>query len=104
MADEEFDACECFWSHELAMRRLLSMLRQGQSQCTDTECVDLIRPPNAPTESSDDSNFMFLAMLTILALTLYVFRPMARRRQLANSNKPSSSGEDNGSGPPPAIH
>lgn len=29
MADEEFDACECFWSHELAMRRLLSMVRTG---------------------------------------------------------------------------
>lgn len=26
MADDEFDACECFWSHELAMRRLLSMV------------------------------------------------------------------------------
>jgi len=104
MADEEFDACECFWSHELAMRRLLSMLRQGQSQCTDTECVDLIRPQTTPIESDEGSNFMFLTMLTIIALTLYVFRPMARRRQITSSNKPSSSGEDNGSGPPPAIH
>lgn len=103
MADDEFDACECFWSHELAMRRLLSMLRQGQTQCTDTECVDLIRPQNAPAESSEDSNFMLLTMLTILALILYVFRPMGRRRQ-ANNSKPSSSGEDDGSGPPPAIH
>ncbi len=55
----------------------------------------VIRPQNAPTESSEDNNFMFLTMLTILALTLYVFRPMSRRRQLANSNKPSSSGEVN---------
>lgn len=104
MADE-FDACECYWSHELAMRRLLSMLRQGQSHCTDTECVDLIRPQNAAsTESGDDNNFMFMTMLLILALTLYVFRPMARRRQVdTTSNKPSGSGEDDGP-PPPAIH
>lgn len=38
---------------------------------------------------------MFMAMLAILALTLYVFRPMGRRRQLANSDKPSSSHEVN---------
>jgi len=80
------------------------MLRQGQSQCTDTECVDLMRPQTAPTESTEDGNFMFMAMLTILAMTLYFLRPMARRRQLDTSDKPSSSGGDNGSGPPPAIH
>lgn len=64
MADE-FDACECFWNHEIAMRRLLSLvcaaagiafrtarltnctvsvyilqLRQGQSYCNDNECTD----------------------------------------------------------------
>lgn len=53
----------------------------------------VIRPQTASTESSEDSNFMLLTMLAILAFTLYVFRPMGRRRQLANSNKSSSSGE-----------
>lgn len=53
----------------------------------------MIRPQNASTESSDDSNFMFLTMITILALTLYIFRPMGRRRQLTNNDKPTSSGE-----------
>jgi len=107
MCDEEFDACECVWSHEFAMRRLLSMLRQGQSYCTDTECVDLIRPQTTPTvESSEGNNFMLLTMLTILALTLYVFRPMRGRRQLSNSTKSSGNDEDSndGSPPPPAIH
>ncbi|GLG98419.1 Protein of unknown function [Gryllus bimaculatus] len=27
MSDEGMDPCECFWSHELAMRRLLSLER-----------------------------------------------------------------------------
>lgn len=26
MADEGFDPCECIWSHEMAMRRLLSLV------------------------------------------------------------------------------
>jgi len=39
MADGgDFDPCECIYSHEMAMRRLLSLLRQSQSYCTDNEC------------------------------------------------------------------
>ena len=39
MADGgDFDPCECIFSHEMAMRRLLSLLRQSQSYCTDNEC------------------------------------------------------------------
>ncbi|KAJ6641426.1 Small integral membrane protein 14, partial [Pseudolycoriella hygida] len=91
MADDNFDACECIWSHELAMRRLLSMLRQGQSHCTDTECVDLITPRNVSNESTE-GNFMLLTMLTMLALVLFIFRPM-ERRQSPNTNKISGNGE-----------
>lgn len=61
MADDGMDPCECIWSHELSMRRLLSLviillsfvdvvlflfcfisfqLRQSQAYCTDTECID----------------------------------------------------------------
>ena len=38
MGDNGFDPCECIFNHEMAMRRLLSLLRQSQSYCTDNEC------------------------------------------------------------------
>ena len=42
MADGgDFDPCECIFSHEMAMRRLLSLLRQSQSYCTDNECAQV---------------------------------------------------------------
>ena len=60
---DEFDGCECVWSHEFAMQRLLNFvsilyilllvnpnllnaisvrfqIRQNQNHCTDTECID----------------------------------------------------------------
>ncbi len=41
MADGGFDPCECIFNHEMAMRRLLSLLRQSQSYCTDNECMQV---------------------------------------------------------------
>ena len=41
MADGGFDPCECIFNHEMAMRRLLSLLRQSQSYCTDNECIQV---------------------------------------------------------------
>lgn len=29
MGDEGFDPCECIWSHEMAMRRLLSLVSRS---------------------------------------------------------------------------
>lgn len=37
-----FDPCECIFNHEMAMRRLLSLLRQSQSYCTDEECSQVL--------------------------------------------------------------
>lgn len=59
---DEFDGCECIWSHEMAMQRLINFvschnahcthilnlpspllpkqIRQNQNACTDTECID----------------------------------------------------------------
>ena len=42
MADGGFDPCECIFNHEMAMRRLLSLLRQSQSYCTDNECLQVL--------------------------------------------------------------
>ena len=40
-----FDPCECIFSHEMAMRRLLSLLRQSQNYCTDNECIQVPKMP-----------------------------------------------------------
>ncbi|KAJ8984840.1 hypothetical protein NQ317_013041 [Molorchus minor] len=54
-----FDPCECIWSHEMAMRRLLNVLRNSQSTCTDGECfVDGPRPQTleGPSKPSKNEN------------------------------------------------
>lgn len=35
MADEGFDPCECVWSHDMAMRRLLSLVSSGADFTAD---------------------------------------------------------------------
>ena len=50
MADGgDFDPCECIFSHEMAMRRLLSLLRQSQSYCTDNECSQVSKTKQVPS-------------------------------------------------------
>lgn len=98
---DEFDGCECIWSHELAMRRLLSILRNGQSYCTDNECIDL---PNAPNQGASD-NFFMLMLFMIFAVILYVMRPASlRRRNDLNKALPPSNGDPSNDGAPPAVN
>lgn len=101
MADE-FDACECFWSHELAMRRLMSLLRQGQSYCNDNECTDLPSLPNV----TGGANFFLIVMALIFVAVMYVLRPSSMRRS-NDLNKslppPSNDGPNNDGGAPPSI-
>lgn len=70
------DPCECLFSHEALMRRLLSALRDSQTECTDTECED-------PSGSgSGDSGFglpMLLTLWGIAALVLFLTRPASMR-------------------------
>ncbi|CAG9834939.1 unnamed protein product [Diabrotica balteata] len=43
MSNEGFDPCQIvrgLWEHEMSMRRLLDVLRNSQSYCTDNECLD----------------------------------------------------------------
>merc|ERR1711899_247145 len=78
MADGGFDPCECIFNHEMAMRRLLSLLRQSQSYCTDNECAQDGLP--GPTEGNGDNTFFMMAMAwVVLAMFLYLFRPSALR-------------------------
>ncbi|XP_063241411.1 small integral membrane protein 14 [Bacillus rossius redtenbacheri] len=105
MSDEDFDLCQCeHITHLRAMQRLLSLLRQSQGYCTDTECVDLVRPGELPSAEGDSpSGFVMLAMCWFaLALFLFFARPRSLRAT-GTDDKP----RDNGQGPqgsPPAIN
>ncbi|XP_046391448.1 small integral membrane protein 14 isoform X2 [Ischnura elegans] len=108
MADDGFDPCECTWSHEMAMRRLLSILRQTQAYCTDTECYDEIVPRGQTLSDGSDSNFMFVAICwLVLAFAMIFLRPRMRNGPLdfktqGSGQGRSGGGEDEGSPPPPA--
>lgn len=81
MGDGGFDPCECIFNHEMAMRRLLSLLRQSQSYCTDNECLQdgLPGPGNAEGGGGD---FMMLAMAwMVMAVVMYLLRPTSMRGQ-----------------------
>ncbi|CAD7077166.1 unnamed protein product [Hermetia illucens] len=101
---EEFDGCECVWSHELAMRRLLSLIRQGQAHCTDSECTDVVLPrPN----NDAGENFTFMSMFFLIAVILYFIRPSAFMRPQNGTEKPQQpppGGEGPNNGAPPTIN
>uniref|UniRef100_A0A0N5AAX6 Small integral membrane protein 14 n=1 Tax=Syphacia muris TaxID=451379 RepID=A0A0N5AAX6_9BILA len=100
------DPCECLFSHEAAMRRLLSLLRDSQGYCTDSECLR-DGPGIDGNGLLQGNNLMVIVFLwTILAVVLYYLRPKSMRRsQLGSYEKPGPSSE-NPSGDPPApeIH
>jgi len=106
MADGGFDPCECIFNHEMAMRRLLSLLRQSQSYCTDNECAQDGLP--GPTEGNGDNTFFMMAMAwVVLAMFLYLFRPSALRGD-AKGNRGGGPGNQRDEDPmsdrdPPAV-
>ncbi|XP_026329319.1 small integral membrane protein 14 [Hyposmocoma kahamanoa] len=102
MADE-MDPCECLWNHEMAMRRLISLLRQGQSYCTDSDCLEQM--PSLPAPQSAGNSFLLMFLTLALAVAMYAFRPRARA-QIMDADKPSrnSQGPDDSTPPaPPRI-
>ncbi|GJQ83368.1 hypothetical protein Trydic_g18151 [Trypoxylus dichotomus] len=79
------------------MRRLLNMLRQSQSYCTDIECYQNV--PN--TRGVTSQNFMFTCIVMVFALFVFFYHtPMARN----NHFEPTKSRRNNneGDGAPPA--
>lgn len=116
MAEEEFDGCECIWSPEFAMQRLLNFIRQNQEHCTDSECIDVsgrVAPQSDSLACLNDgsSNYMMLTIFTILAVIMFFIRPEtilnmtgtkpARRQQRRNDG---DDGNGNGQPPPPAVN
>uniref|UniRef100_T1JNV3 Small integral membrane protein 14 n=1 Tax=Strigamia maritima TaxID=126957 RepID=T1JNV3_STRMM len=103
MADDaDFDPCECIFTHEAGIRRLISLLRNSQSYCTDNECLQEL--PGLNSSQSDMSGFVFMLMIwAVLAGLLFLMRPSSLRRR--NDGKPSNQGPGNSGAPPPApIH
>jgi len=104
MADGgDFDPCECIFSHEMAMRRLLSLLRQSQGYCTDSECFQDGLPGPENAQGADGSFMMFAGLWMVMALVMYLMRPQSLRN--AGDSKPQGPpGGGNSRDPdPPAV-
>ncbi|XP_023024769.1 small integral membrane protein 14 [Leptinotarsa decemlineata] len=91
-----FDPCECVWNPEMAMRRLLNVIRNSQSYCTDNECFT--DDPDAPQQTNPDG-ILLMSIFFVAALFLYYLRP--RRQEVDGPSKPFS-GENNPHGAPPS--
>ncbi|XP_045474570.1 small integral membrane protein 14 [Harmonia axyridis] len=86
------DPCECVWDHEFAMRRLLNLLRNSQTVCTDSECFDE-GPASSPPGTE---NALMVTLIWVIVFFLYLYRPSTRRAVL--NSKPSN--QDSQGAPP----
>ena len=78
MADGGWDPCECIFNHEMAMRRLLSLLRSSQvlglcfvkseKMCTETKCNKSVSNLCTPLE------YIFSPLFRALAQTMSALR------------------------------
>jgi len=67
----DFDPCECVWSHELATRRLINMIRGQQDYCTDNECFT-----EGPASDSENATAVFfIGFWVLMAVVLFFLRP-----------------------------
>lgn len=98
MGDEGgFDPCECVWGHEMAMRRLLSLLRQSQAYCTDNECFQNVSSPN----QTMDSSFLFLMLTFAFAMAMFYLRPRSQRNSALDDLAKPNNGDNGFNGTPP---
>ncbi|XP_015717990.1 small integral membrane protein 14 isoform X1 [Coturnix japonica] len=96
MAEGGFDPCECICSHEHAMRRLINLLRQSQSYCTDTECLQELPGPNFSSDNVVSFAMVVMAWV-VIAFVLFLLRP-GNLRNSSTAGKPTSP--HNGQEPP----
>merc|ERR1712029_1264461 len=101
MADG-FDPCECIFNHEMAMRRLLSLLRSSQSYCTDNECLQDGLPGPGEGQASDPSSFMMMTVAwMVMAVIKYLMRPQSMRNNAEKPQGPPGGGRQDPD--PPAV-
>ncbi|KAF3687645.1 Small integral membrane protein 14 [Channa argus] len=100
MAEGGFDPCECICTHEYAMRRLINLLRQSQSYCTDTECPQELPGPSGTIGGGDDMTLpMVLMGWVVVVLVLFLLRP-SRFRSPHSTGKPTGPQNSDGREPP----
>jgi len=97
MADGGMDPCECVWNHEMAMQRLMNLLRNSQTSCTDSECIQDGPLPGDPSAAGGGFNMMMIMMIgwIIIATALFLLRPATMRRSL--DEKPAANRDNGGS-------
>ncbi|EPB73775.1 hypothetical protein ANCCEY_07112 [Ancylostoma ceylanicum] len=91
------DPCECLFNHEAAMRRLLSLLRDTQDYCTDSECLT----DGGPTAIATNSVLLWTMLWGFLALVLFFLRPNSMRSNPQGLGKPGPSNDRRDNQPPP---
>jgi len=97
-----YDPCECIFSHEAAMNRLLNLLRNSQTTCTDSECfTDGLPGPPQAAGGDGWGTWMFVLLWFVLAMTLFFTRPSSLRRNQLEKPPPGGSDQDRDNQPPP---
>lgn len=78
-----FDPCECIWSHEGAMQRLLNVIRNSQTECTDNVCLNGQGGEQLPDPSGmgNMTLWLFLMGWIVAATALFILRPRSLRQQ-----------------------
>lgn len=102
MAEGGFDPCECICSHAHAMRRLINLLRQSQSYCTDTECLQELPGPN-PSGDEGISFTVIMMAWVVIALLLFMLRPASLRGPLTGGKSDSPHNHQGQDPPAPAV-
>lgn len=104
MAEGGFDACECIFSQEAAMRRLLSMLRNSQTSCTDSDCTQDFTGPDGVGGLFGGSNMMYTIMMmwAVAAVALFFMRPASMRRG-GDRKPPPDTDSNSGNDPAPPV-
>ena len=89
MNEMNMDGCECFIDQHAIMRRLMSILRQTQTECTDGDCTS-----DPITFVSNAYTYIFIALLgTAFAIIMFATRPNSLRSQNLN-DKPRNDERD----------
>ncbi|EDW02252.1 small integral membrane protein 14 [Drosophila grimshawi] len=107
---DELDGCECIWSHEMAMQRLINFIRQNQNACSDTTCIDVsgrVTGQAGADDSCGNSIRIAIAFL-LLAIFMYIVNPSTWSRFTTNSKNSRRDNNPDGAPPPhqprPAIN
>jgi len=102
---DDFDPCECMFNHETAMRRLLSLLRSNQGDCTDNECATDGLPGGLTGPEGGNSMMMMMVAWMVMAFVMYLMRPQSLRPSAADRKDqgPSQDGPDRRDDEPPAV-